>query len=189
MFVVTTVVVFALLLCALAISSMITRLYLENKRKNDPSYDEYEEEEAREAGLPITISRKHAQAALHVFAGTFMVCCAGIVCSLIAYYGLSVTAAIFILTTLFSFKKCVVITIFVLVSYAVATTYFSQDTNNDKKGKSQDEQNRVDLWSLFKIKFAGILQKKDTLYLDDAMAFYRTLGYFWMILFLLLFFL
>jgi uncharacterized membrane protein len=186
MLIVTIVIVLGLLLCALAISSSLTRMYLQSKRKSDPSYDEYEDEEAREAGLPIIISRKTAEQGLPIFSASFMVCVFGIVCMIIGYYGLSITSAVFVLTSLFSIKRCIVIAIFLLLSYAVATTYFQKpkNTNSDAKPKAQE----ANFWSLFTIKFADVMQQKGSgsLYLDDAMAFYRTLGYFWIILLILL---
>jgi hypothetical protein len=185
--VVTTIIIFALLLCALAISSSITRLYLQNIRKNDPSYDEFEDEEAREAGLPPIISRRAAQKGLTVFSATFFICIVGIVCIVLAYYGLSIRTALVMLTMLFSIKRCIVIAVFVLISYAIATTYFQKSGATKPTRIIKDkEENSTNIWSLFKIKFGDILQKKNVLYLDDAMAFYRTLGYFWIGLLVLL---
>ncbi len=172
---VTTFIIFVLLLCALIISSSITKLYLLNIRKNDSSYDEFEDEEA-------TISRKMAQQGLTVFSIIFVICVIAIVCIVLAYYGLSIKSALFMLAMLFSVKRCIVIAVFALISYAMATTYFEKSVPSS----SVEKNFGPNLWSLFKIKFGDIVKKKNTLYLEDAMAFYRTLGYFWIGLLLLL---
>lgn len=196
MFIILGITLLVLLLCALMVSSFITRLYLQNKRKNDPSFDEFEDEENREAGLPIVIPSKYAEAGLPIFACTFAICVIGIGCVLVAYYG--ITTAMFLLTSLFSIKKVVAVAIFLLISYAIATTYFKKP--KDSKLKVKENENTVNIWSLFKIKFADVVSRtgqnknekqpkgtsKDEMYLEDAMAFYQTLGYFWIVLLVLL---
>jgi len=191
MFIILGVILFALLLCALIISNFVTRLFLQSKRKSDPSYDEFDEEENREAGVPVTISSKYARQGLPVFSITFMICVIGIGCILSAYYGFTTTLLIF--ASLFSIRRCIVVAVFLIISYAIATTYFHKP--KIAKQTSSENDNVVNIWSLFKIKFADIvhessegetMKKKQVMYLEDALAFYKTLGYFWISLLVIL---
>jgi hypothetical protein len=169
-------IVLALLLCSLLISVYITQFYLRTKRENEPSFDPYEDQEAREAGELITISTKHASNGLHVFFWTFLICVIGTSVLLGSFYKLSLAVMFMV-----NMKKSIVIALCILITYIASTTYFN------KTDVKEAEKNDVwSIWSLFRIKFTAV-NKKGKMYLDDALAFYKTLGYFWMLLTLLIF--
>ena len=166
-------IVFALLFCSLLLSVFITQLYLKIRRENDPAFDSYADEEAKEAGDHMTISTAYARQGLHVFFLTFFACIIGVGILLSTYYKLSFASVLLFI----NYKKCIAIAICIFLTYILAITYFSKKgpAKEDKKDESWS------IWSLFRIEFT-FAQLKDSMFMDDAIAFYKTVGYFWIIL-------
>ena len=168
-------IVLALLMCSLLLSVYITRFYLRTKRENEPSFDPYEDEEAREAGELITISTTHASNGLHVSFWTFFICTSVLMGN---FYKISLASVMVVV----NMKKCIAIVVCILITYIASTTYFNK---SDIKESEKDDV--WSIWSLFRIKFTPVNLKKGKMYLDDALAFYKTLGYFWILLTILIF--
>jgi hypothetical protein len=166
-------IVFALLFCSLLLSVFITQFYLNVRRQNDPSYDSYADEEAKEAGEDMTISTAYARQGLHIFFLTFLACIIGVGFMLSTYYKLPIASVLLFI----NYKKCIAIAICISLTYIFATTYFSK-----KDAAKDDEKDEAwSIWSLFRIEFTNAKQK-DSMYMDDAIAFYKTVGYFWILL-------
>lgn len=167
------IAVFAFLCCSLLLSVFITQFYLKIRRENDPSFDSYADEEAKEAGDHIAIPTAYARQGLHVFFLTFFACiiCVGILIR--TFFSLSLPSALLFV----SYKKVIAITICIFLTYILAITYFSKKdaVKEDKKDDSWS------IWSLFRIEFT-FAKIKDSMFMDDAIAFYKTVGYFWILL-------
>lgn len=166
-------IVFGLLFCSLLLSVVVTQFYLKLRRENDPSFDSYADEEAKEAGEDMTVSTAYARQGLHVFFLTFFACIIGVAILLRSFFTLSFASVLLFI----NYRKIIAIAICIFLTYILAITYFSK--KDAVKEEKKDES--WSIWSLFRIEFT-LAKIKDSMFMDDAIAFYKTVGYFWIIL-------